>query len=227
MPDHEHPPDHGHGHGHGHASDQGVKAMLRYVTLAPRMWRSEVNDAVVDLVDPRPGETGVDIGAGFGPAVVRAAGRGASIVAVEPTPFMRCVVAARRLLSKHRKRITVSDGGAEALPLEDHTADAVWAVNTMHHWVNQADGVAEIARVLAPGGRAVLVDENFDDPTHPEYERFRKRHSDREQHGFSTIDAAAMGELMTEAGLVDVVAEARRVAGRPVLAVLAKAPARG
>jgi SAM-dependent methyltransferase len=223
--DHDHD-DHGH-HGHGHASDQGLAATWRYLKLAPRMWSSEVNDAVVDLVDPRPGETVVDIGAGFGPAALRAAGRGASVIAVEPTPFMRRVATGRRLVSKHRGRITVIDGGAEALPLDDHAADAVWAVNTMHHWISPAEGAAEIARVLAPGGRAVLVDENFEDPTHLEYERFAKRHRNRERHGFSMIDADEIGKLMTAAGLTDVVAEARRMAGRPVLAVLASAPIDG
>ena len=47
------------------------------------MWRSEVNDAVIDLVAPVAGETVVDIGAGMGPGTVRAGARGASVVAVE------------------------------------------------------------------------------------------------------------------------------------------------
>ncbi len=27
--------------------------MLRYLRFAPQMWRSDVNDAVIDLVDPQ------------------------------------------------------------------------------------------------------------------------------------------------------------------------------
>lgn len=214
----------GHGHGHGHENDQGLAAMVRYLRFAPRMWRSEVNDAVVDIVDPRKGETVVDIGAGMGPAVVRAAAKGALVVAVEPTPFMRRIVSTRRLLSRNRKSITVSDGGAESLPLGDREADAVWAVNTMHHWINPAEGVSEIARVLRPGGRAVLVDEDFADPAHPESQRWQDDHGDDHHHGFSMVDATEFGTLMSGAGLTNVVAEQRQVAGRPVIAVLAEAP---
>ena len=215
---------HGESHGHGHEKDQGLAGMLRYLRYAPRMWRSEVNDAVVDLVAPVAGETVVDIGAGMGPAAVRAARTGASVIAVEPTPFMRRVLKARRLFQRSRSLITVSDGSAEHLPLADRRVDAVWAVNTMHHWVDPAQGVAEIARVLRPGGRVVLVDENFGDPDHPEFERLGADHSDGDHHGFSMVDAKQIGDLLNECGLIDVEADHRDLVGRPVIAVTARAP---
>ena len=86
--DHGHSQDHSHGHSHGHGNekDQGLKAMVRYLKIAPRMWRSVVNDATVDFIKPQSGETVVDIGAGMGPGVMRAAASGAKVVAVEPTP---------------------------------------------------------------------------------------------------------------------------------------------
>lgn len=221
---HDHSPDHDHAHGHGHgnARDRELKSILRYIKIAPRMWRSVVNNAVVDLVNPRPGETVIDIGAGMGPGVVRAAATGAEVVAVDPTPFMRQVIKLRRLGSKNRKCIRVSDGAAEALPAADGEVDAIWSVNTMHHWNSARDGAVEIARVLTPGGRVVLVDENFADPRHPYSEKWHKRHGDDSHHGFSMVDATEMGELMTAAGLTNVVAEQRDMAGRPVIAVTAE-----
>lgn len=216
---------HNHDHGdhqHGNPRDREVKAIFRYIKIAPRMWSSEVNDAVVDLVNPRPGETVIDIGAGMGPGVMRAATSGAEVLAVDPTPFMRMVMSGRRRLSRHRKLIRVVDGAVEALPAADHKVNAVWSVNTMHHWNSVADGAVEIARVLAPGGRMVLVDENFSDPRHPNSEEWHKRHGEDSHHGFSMVDAAEMGDLMTDAGLVDVVAEQRDMAGRPVIAVTAR-----
>lgn len=219
--DHHH---HGDDHQHGNAHDRSLKAMWRYTKLAPRMLRSEVNAAVVDLVAPRSGETVVDIGAGMGAAVARAAAAGASVVAVDPTPFMRNIMSARRLLSRHRKAISVVDGAAESLPLANDEVDAVWAVNTMHHWTNPEQGVAEIARVLGPGGRSVLVDENFGDPRHPDNAAWLERHGGDSDHGFSMVDAADFGELMKSAGLVDIVADQRDLAGRPVIAVQAKKP---
>lgn len=86
-------------HPRGHANDQGIKGALRYLRLLPQMWRSPINDAVVDLVDPKPGERVVDIGAGMGAGAMRAAATGAHVIAVEPTPFMRRVLNVRRMFS--------------------------------------------------------------------------------------------------------------------------------
>lgn len=211
-------------HSHGHHDDQGVRGMLRYLRFAPRMWRSDVNDAVIELVDPRSGERVVDIGAGMGAGTVIAARTATEVVAVEPTPFMRRTLRARRLFQRARSRITIVDASAEHLPVDDRSVDAIWAVNTMHHWIDPERGAAEISRALRPGGRVVLVDENFEDPTHPEYERFGADQGDA-HHGFTMVDATHMGELLTTAGLIDVDASMHTLAGRPTISVTASAPA--
>ena len=89
---HDHPE-----HTHGHAHDQGLKGMLRYLRSAPQMWRSDVNEAVIELVQPQAGERVVDIGAGMGAGTVVAARTAAAVVAVEPTPFMRRTLRVRRV----------------------------------------------------------------------------------------------------------------------------------
>ncbi len=187
------------------------------------MWRSDINDAVVGLIDPKRGERVVDIGAGLGAGTMRAAAAGAHVAAVEPTTFMRRLLRLRRLATRHRTRIDVVDGTAERLPLDDHDSDAVWAVNTMHHWSDLALGAAEIARVLRPGGRVLLVDEVFTDPSHPDYERFGREH-EGDDHGFTMVDADQVVELLQHAGLVEVVAAHREIAGRPVIGVVAQGP---
>jgi SAM-dependent methyltransferase len=237
-------PDQSHSaHTHGHDHDRGLAAILRYLRHAPRMWSSEVNAAVVDLLAPAEAERVVDIGAGMGPGTVLAARAGASVVAIEPTPFMRSILKTRRLASRDRDRITVVDGAAEKIPVDDGSIDAVWAVNTMHHWVDPERAAVEIARVLKPGGRVVLVDENFADPEHPEYETWgSKHHADGndhdghedhdhgdhdhgdDHHGFSMVDAEHMAERLTDAGLVDADTGTRSLADRPVIAVTATSP---
>jgi ubiquinone/menaquinone biosynthesis C-methylase UbiE len=47
---------------------------------------------------------------------------------------------------------------AEELPLQTAGFDLVFSTLTFHHWHDQRKGIAEVARVLAPGGRWLLAD---------------------------------------------------------------------
>lgn len=228
MTEHDHQHDHhhhaDHGHQHGHAHDRGPKAMLRYFKHAPQMWSSEINGDIIDLVDPQPRERVLDIGAGMGPAAMLAVERGATVIAVEPTPYLRAVCSVRRRFQGSRSNIDVVDGSAEALPAADGSIDALWATNTMHHWTDADRAVVEIARVLAPGGRFVLVDEDFDDPRHPDNDQFGSDGTSIEDHGFHHVDADRMAERLREAGLVDVDSSMDMVGIRPVAAITGRAP---
>ena len=50
------------------------------------------------------------------------------------------------------------DGTAERIPLEDGTATVVSAVASFHHWADPEAGLAEVHRVLRPGGRVVIAE---------------------------------------------------------------------
>lgn len=179
------------------------------------MWDSDVNRAVVEVVDPRPGDTVVDIGAGFGPAVVLIARRGGHAIGVEPTASMRRTLGGRRLVQRARGSIEVVDGAAESIPVADGSVTAVMTVNTMHHWSDAEAAVAEIGRVLEPGGRVVLVDEAFDDPSHASFDAHAEMQHHHE-HEFLEIDPAEMAEKLQAAGFTDAVGDHRRMGGAPV-----------
>jgi len=210
---------HGHG-GHGHDQDRGWRGFLRYMRMLPKMWRSPVSRDVVRELVPQPGERVVDIGAGMGPATMLAAKAGASVVAVDPTPYMRRIVAGRRLAHAYRGRISVVDGAAESVPAADHSVDALWTVNTMHHWTDLDAAVHEMQRVLRPGGRVLLVDEDFDDPMHPAYAHMQERRAHRAQH-FIEIDPAALAAKLTAAGFTTAEGSTGTIASRPVRVVRA------
>lgn len=54
--------------------------------------------------------------------------------------------------------ITFREATAEHLPFPDAQFDLVFSTMTFHHWGDQRQGIAEVARVLTPGGRWLLAD---------------------------------------------------------------------
>lgn len=211
------------GDGHGHQQDRGLRGMLRYLGHARSMWRSDVNAAVIDRLAPSSGERVADIGAGVGAGTVLAARRGAHVIAIEPTGYMRRVLGLRRRAQRARDRIEVIDGSAESTGLDAASVDAVWAVNSMHHWTDPDSAFTELARILRPGGRLILADEDFDDPTHPEHDAFSERHSDH-QHHFAMVDPAGIAAGLGAAGLVVTTSGKELVAGAPTLLIEATVP---
>jgi len=188
--------------------------------MLPKMWRSPVSRDVVREIAPRPGERVLDIGAGMGPATVLAAKAGASVLAMDPTPYMRRILNTRRLGQRRRKAIRVADGSAESIPADDHSLDALWTVNTMHHWTDLDAAVHELARVLRTGGRLLLVDEDFDAPEHPAFERMQDRKARRARH-FAEIDPSAVEAKLVAAGFAEVEGSNASMAARPVKMVRA------
>ena len=112
----------------------------------------------------RPGRTVVDLAAGTGKLTRPLAATGAEVVAIEPVAEMRARIgdAAARSL----------DGTAEAVPLPDASADAV-TVAQAFHWFDGPAALAEIHRVLRPGGALALVWNRrpLEDPVHAAIER--------------------------------------------------------
>lgn len=97
-----------------------------------------------------PGSRVCDIAAGTGKLTRLLAGVGADVVAVEPVEGMRSQLAA--VLPE----VEVRDGTAEALPFEDGSFDVV-TVAQAFHWFRFDEALAEIRRVLHPGGGLAIV----------------------------------------------------------------------
>jgi SAM-dependent methyltransferase len=92
----------------------------------------------------------VDLAAGSGKLTRALAPRFAEVVAVEPNDEMRGVLAGRSA------GIRVLAGTAERIPLPDGSADAVF-VGDAFHWFDGPAAVAELARVVRPGGGVALL----------------------------------------------------------------------
>ncbi|WP_229786516.1 class I SAM-dependent methyltransferase [Actinokineospora fastidiosa] len=87
----------------------------------------------------------LDLGAGTGKLTERLLDLGVDVTAVEPDPQMRAE------LTRRLPDVPTMDGRAERIPLRDASVDAVVAGQSFH-WFNNPEALAEITRVLRPGG---------------------------------------------------------------------------
>jgi len=117
---------------------------------------------------PDPSKRILDLGAGLGVASVILAERGAESIALDSAPNR---VEALRKLSGTPGKITPIVGTAESLPLDDASVDAVFTRSVLIH-TKLPEALAEIRRVLKPGGRAVFVEPMTGNPLVNLYRRF-------------------------------------------------------
>jgi SAM-dependent methyltransferase len=119
--------------------------------------RAGVIDTTIDALRPLHGADLVDVGCGAGFHLPRLATRGARVVGVEP--HLPLVTRARaRLTDAGTGTASVLAGDAEALPLADASVDLVHARWAYFFGAGCEPGLAEVERVLRPGGLAVIVD---------------------------------------------------------------------
>ncbi|MEO6205557.1 MAG: class I SAM-dependent methyltransferase [Mycobacteriales bacterium] len=113
--------------------------------------RGLVLDAMRELA-PWKGKRLVDLGCGSGYWLPGYADEAATVIGVEPDDT---------LLDRARgrdPRVPVTHGSAEHLPLPDASVDVVHARFAYFFGPGSEAGLAEVDRVLAPGGRLVVVD---------------------------------------------------------------------
>lgn len=137
-----------------------------FLSLLPRRW------------------TVLDVGAGTGFLLPVLAAHFENVIAVEPAHAMlEC--ARHRVATEGVKNVVFHEGDLEALPVAGRSCDLAIACLVMHHIAKPALALAEMRRVLRPGGRVLLVEQEVHDN--------REFHETMQDYwwGFSPDDLAA------------------------------------
>jgi SAM-dependent methyltransferase len=137
-----------------------------YNAAAPRilrpLYRRVTDDikALPDSVMSSEIKAVLEIGSGPGELALEIARRlpGVEVVGIDLAEAMidSAMQRARAQRSDDRVRFLLADGAA--LPLPDASFDVAVSTLSLHHWAEPATVFAEIARVLRPGGVALIYD---------------------------------------------------------------------
>ena len=104
------------------------------------------------------GRSVLEIGPGAGGHAALMAKRGAHVTAIDITADRARATAGKfALMEGQADHCNALQGDAEALPFADDSFDFVYSNGVLHHSPDTEKGIAEVHRVLKPGGRAVIM----------------------------------------------------------------------
>jgi len=140
----------------GLAADGGWRASASawIETVEQDLARKMLDPLVLRCCGDVAGKRVVDVGCGEGRFARMLAERGAECVGVDPTPAL--LAQARRLGG-----VTPIRAVAEHMPLRDRAFDLAVTYITLVDIPGYAEAIAEMARLLRPGGRLVAVNIGF------------------------------------------------------------------
>ncbi len=107
-----------------------------------------------DLVGPVPGKTLLDVGCGDAALAAEFARRGATVTGLDKDPAM--LAAARQRIEHDGAQLQLVEGQAENLPFANASFDYILAVTVLCFVRDAERAIAEMARVLKPGGKLVI-----------------------------------------------------------------------
>jgi demethylmenaquinone methyltransferase/2-methoxy-6-polyprenyl-1,4-benzoquinol methylase/phosphoethanolamine N-methyltransferase len=157
-------------HSHSHSVEQPPETEGKLIRWAPYydfavnltslgharlLRRMTVDNALI-----KPGDTLLDVGCGTGEVALLAKTRAKAgkVYGIDPAPEM--IAVARNKAARKKLDIDFRVGVIEALPFPDSSMDVVTSSLMMHHLPDDLKrrGLAEIYRVLKPGGRILIAD---------------------------------------------------------------------
>jgi len=158
-----------HTHSHTHeAAAQTEGRMIRWASFYDTFTNiltlghiGMLRSMTIDQAQLQPGEKVLDVGCGTGGVTIpakRRVGKTGEASGIDPAPEM--IAVARKKAARAGLEIEFRVGVIESLPYANGTFDVVTSSLMMHHLPHelQVQGLAEIQRVLKPGGRLLIAD---------------------------------------------------------------------
>jgi arsenite methyltransferase len=125
----------------------------QFVASALNRGNRVINLHVLGALDLMPGERVLELGFGGGVGLAMALAHEPEVqlsgVDISPEMLARCE---RRFGAK----VQLAQAGVEALPQADSSVDKLFGVNVSYFWPHMERALAELRRVLVPGGLLVL-----------------------------------------------------------------------
>jgi SAM-dependent methyltransferase len=118
--------------------------------------------AQLDLTRPR---TILDVGFGQGRTVAVVVRAGHHVLGVDSSPTMVSQATARNRAACRDGRATLRQSDGVTIPFPDDSADAAITAHTIYFMPDPAATIADIARVLRPGGTFAIACRTSDDDT--------------------------------------------------------------
>jgi ubiquinone/menaquinone biosynthesis C-methylase UbiE len=115
---------------------------------------------LVEAAGLRPGVRALELGCGTGVFLEKVAVHGATITGIDLSADLLSRCAERMAAASH---VTLVRGNAEKMPFPDGAFDAVYGSSILHH-LNLEAALAEVRRVLRPGGRLAFAEPNILNP---------------------------------------------------------------
>ena len=133
-----------------HEAARGFEHAPKPYEIGRPPYPPEAIERLVAELEIEDGKRVLDLAAGTGKLTRLLVPTGAFVVAVEPVEGMRAA------LMTSLPQVEAVAGTAEAIPLPNGSVDAV-TVGQAFHWFDGDAALAEIHRVLRPGGRLGLI----------------------------------------------------------------------